>query len=117
MTSREDDIRYLSGVNGEENHVIATVDMETGKIFYSDLAAREDCNAQRLLQGLATMAKKEHPYSISRLENILARVVDYECEELESGEGTGGAREHLSSMGFSEEEMVYFGFPEEALEK
>lgn len=112
----EDDIYYLNGVNGEESHVIAAVDMETGKVFYGDPAAREDDAAQELIQAFIGEAKRKHPYSIERLENILACVVDYECEELASGEGTSGAMKNLLSMGFSEEEMMYFGFPEEALE-
>ena len=112
----EDDIYYLNGVNGEESHVIAAVDMETGKVYYGDPAAREDDAAQELIQAFIGEAKRKHPYSIERLENILACVVDYECEELASGEGTSGAMKNLLSMGFSEEEMMYFGFTEEALE-
>lgn len=116
VSSEENGIFYLEGVNGGESHVIAAVDKETGKIFYSDPVAREDDNAQELIQALTAGAKKMHPYSISRLEALLAGVVDFECEEMESGEGSIGARGRLSAMGFFETEMVYFGFPEEALE-
>ena len=54
---------------------------------------------------------KTCPYSIEELEELLKNVVDYEC-----GEGDMAAY-NLEAMGFSEEQMLYFGLPEEYLEQ
>ncbi|MCM1237234.1 MAG: hypothetical protein NC489_44770 [Ruminococcus flavefaciens] len=112
----ENGIRYLEAKDEDstEWHVIAAVDTETGKVFYSDPAARTSASAQLIIKGIVDTAKKEHPYSVERLEGILAGVIDYECEEMASGEGTDYAEMNLSAMGFSEEEMRFFGFPERA---
>lgn len=50
----------------------------------------------------------EHPYTIEELESLLESVVDYAL-----GDGVEFARENLYSMGFSDEQMRFFGFPEE----
>lgn len=53
--------------------------------------------------------KMDSPYSIESLESILCSVVSYEAEE-------PYAVENLSAMGFSKEQMVYFGLPKEFFE-
>ena len=52
--------------------------------------------------------KCKHPYSIEELESLLRSVVDYEAEEGEY------ARRNLADMGFSEEQMDFFGLRDEA---
>ena len=51
----------------------------------------------------------DSPYSKDALESLLRSVVDYEAEE-------PYAVENLSAMGFSEEQMIYFGLPREFFE-
>lgn len=52
---------------------------------------------------LEALWKCKHPYSIEELENLLRNVVDYEAEEGEY------ARGNLADMGFSDEQMHFFG--------
>jgi len=52
-----------------------------------------------------------YPYRIEELEALLRSVVNYETD-LENRESTENARETLKEMGFSEEQMRYFGLPE-----
>ena len=49
----------------------------------------------------------KHPYSINELESLLRNVVDFEAEEGEY------ARGNLADMGFSEEQMEFFGLRDE----
>lgn len=46
-------------------------------------------------------------YTKEYLESLLRGVVSYEAEEPD-----GLGRMNLEAMGFSEEDMVYFGYPE-----
>lgn len=56
-----------------------------------------------------TEPEMDSPYSKDALESLLRSVVDYEAEE-------PYAVENLSAMGFSEEQMIYFGLPREFFE-
>lgn len=107
----EDFICYIDAwKKGEEQgQTIAWVDMLSGRVIYGCPEARVDEKAQEVIQETVKKAKKEHPYSGKRLEDILRDVVNFECEELGSGVDV---KANLSSMGFSEEEMIFFGFPE-----
>lgn len=55
--------------------------------------------------------RNSNPYSIDELEALLRSVVNYEVD-LENRESTENAMETLKEMGFSEEQMRYFGMPE-----
>lgn len=107
----EDDICYIDAwKKGEEQgRTIAWVDMLSGRVIYGCPEARVDKTAQEVIQETVKEAKREHPYSVQRLEGILKDVVNFECEEIGSGVDV---KSNLSSMGFSEEEMIFFGFPE-----
>ncbi len=52
------------------------------------------------------------PFGLRRMECLLRGVVNYEVSQYESGEGTELAAQNLREMGFSTEEMSFFGFPE-----
>lgn len=54
------------------------------------------------------------PFGLRRMEYLLRGVMDYEVSRCESGEGTEQAARNLREMGFSAEEMSFFGFPETA---
>lgn len=92
----------------EQGETIAWVDMLSGRVIYGYPEARIDTQAQEIIKETVKNAKKEHPYSVERLESILKDVVNFECEEMGSGVDVQG---NLYSMGFSEEEMIFFGFP------
>ena len=93
----------------EQGETVAWVDMLSGRVIYRCPEARTNTLAQEAIKEIVDKVKKEHPYSVKRLEDILKDVVDFECEEIGSGVDV---KSNLSSMGFSEEEMVFFGFPE-----
>lgn len=93
----------------EQGQTIAWVDMLSGCVIYACPEARIDVDAQEVIQETVKEAKKEHPYSLNHLEDILKGVVKFECDEIGSDVDV---KLNLSSMGFSEEEMVFFGFPE-----
>lgn len=48
----------------------------------------------------------EKRYTVEELEALLRGVVDYEAEEPD-----GLGRMNLDAMGFSDEDMEYFGYP------
>lgn len=54
------------------------------------------------------------PFDLRRMECLLKGVISYEASRCESGEGTELAVQNLREMGFSAEEMSFFGFPETA---
>ncbi len=85
---------------------IAIVDLLTGRVIYLDQAARNDPMVQKRIHSITDKAGKAHPCSVERLESILRSVVDYESEE-----GPENGRFNLEAMGFTEEEMIFFGFP------
>lgn len=53
-----------------------------------------------------------HPYGIWRLEELLRNTVDFLVDEAETGEGLTLVRAQLKAIGFTPEEMDYFGFPD-----
>lgn len=71
-----------------------------------------DLSKESWKEELAQDAGLPQPYSMHRLEHLLTNVVDYEISRCENGEGTEQAGRNLMDMGFSREEMVFFGFPE-----
>jgi len=92
---------------GEERMITAAaVDMVTGRVLKMNPEACRNPAVQKQIDSIVEGAKQIHPYSVERLESILCSVVDYEC-----GEGLDDGREDLISMGFDEEEMLFFGFP------
>lgn len=92
----------------EKGRTIAWVDMLTGRIIYRYPEARTDSQAQEVIREIIEKAKRNHPYSLERLERLLKDIVDFECEDIGSGVDV---QMNLLSMGFSEEEMIFFGFP------
>lgn len=92
----------------EQGKTIAWVDTLSGRVIYNDPEARTDTQAQEVIKKVVDEAKKEHPYSVERLEALLKDVVNYECEEIGSGVDV---QMNLYSMGFTEEEMIFFGYP------
>lgn len=92
----------------EQGKTIAWVDTLSGRVIYNDPEARTDAQAQEVIEKVVGKAKKEHPYSVERLEDLLKDVINYECEEIGSGVDV---QMNLYSMGFTEEEMIFFGYP------
>ncbi len=117
-TDREEDgIRYLDVKEpGGFIYTAAGVDMQTGRVFYSDTRAQSDIYAQAEIQELVKIAQDTHPYSIERLEVLLIGAVAHEVYEAESGEGLSAASDNLTAMGFTREEMRFFGLPDEVPE-
>ena len=110
---REDGIRYLDVKEpGGFIYTAAGVDMQTGKVFYSDSRAKTDPDAQAKLQELVRLVRNIHPYDIERLEHLALGIVEYAVDEAESGEGISEAADKLADMGFKKEEMLFFGLPE-----
>lgn len=60
------------------------------------------------LKEMYTAKDTRHLYTLAELEDLIAGVVDYEAEE-----GYENGKENLEAMGFTEEQMIHFGFPEE----
>lgn len=54
------------------------------------------------------------PFGLRHMECLLRGVVNYEVSQYESGEGTEQAAQNLREMGFSAEEMSFFGLPKTA---
>lgn len=53
-------------------------------------------------------------FGLRHMECLLRGVVNYEVSQYESGDGTEQAAQNLREMGFSAEEMSFFGFPKTA---
>lgn len=106
----DEDICYIDvWKEGEEQgKTIAWVDTLSGRVIYGCPEARTDAQVQGVIRELVEKTKKEHPYSVKYLEGILTDVVYFECEEIGSGVDV---QLNLYSMGFSEETMIFFGFP------
>ena len=98
----------------EEGKTIAWVDMLSGRVIYRDPEIQSDVAVTAVIQSVSEQAKKQHPYAADELEGILYDVVSYECEELVSGVDV---QMNLFSMGFSEESMHFFGYPEDLSEE
>ena len=92
----------------EEGQVIAYIDTLTGRVIYNDPVARFDAYAQEVVSQKVDEIKKIHPYDIRVLENVCRSMVNYELGEPELKQ----AFENLSSMGFSNEQIFFFGFPQ-----
>lgn len=99
---------WKTGDDNEEGQVIAVVDMMSGRVLYNEPLARVDEFAQKIIQETVQEAKKQHPYGVERLEELLWNIVDYETEE-----GIENGRMNLETYGFTNEEMEHFGFPPE----
>lgn len=106
----DDAIRYIDAwEKGEgQGKTVAWVDTLSGRVIYGCPEARTDAQAQEIIKETVGKAKQEHPYSLGRLEELLRDIVNFECEDIGSGVDV---RMNLLSMGFSEEEMIFFGFP------
>ena len=75
------------------------------------LTRRKKISATFMLGRRTVRRERERPSPLwiclpERLESILRSVVDYESEE-----GPENGRFNLEAMGFTEEEMIFFGFP------
>lgn len=111
---QEDGIRYLDVKEpGGFIYTAAGIDMQTGKVFYSDVRAQSDIYAQARIQELVKIAQDMHPYNLERLETLLTGTVMYAVNDTESGEGLSAATDNLTSMGFTRDEMRFFGLPDE----
>lgn len=96
--------------DAEPGETIAYVDTLSGRVIYANPLAGTDPYAQEVIQEVSEAYKKVHPYGVTELENMLRGVINYEIDELD----LSAAQNNLKDMGFSNEEMVFFGFPESA---
>lgn len=95
--------------DAEEGKVIAYVDTLSGRVIYIDPGARTDLYAQEEIEAAVTQYKAEHPYSVEDLEEICRSVVSYELEEPDLSDTVA----NLEAFGFTEEQMHFFGVPED----
>ena len=62
---------WKTGADEEEGKVIAYVDTLSGRVIYVDPIARIDAYAQELIKEASEKYKKEHPYDVEALEEML----------------------------------------------
>lgn len=91
--------------DNEEGCVIAYVDTFSGRIIYVDPMARVDEYAQEVILEVFKKYQKEHPFSVEELENLAKGVVEFENEE-----SPADGYQNMEAMGFSEDQMRFFGF-------
>lgn len=105
----DEDICYIDATEGvKQGKTIAWVDMLSGRVIYGCPEAMTDIQAQEAIKRTVEKAKLEHPYLLERLERLIRDIISFECEDT----GTGvDVHMYLSSMGLSDEEMIFFGFP------
>lgn len=89
----------------EEGKVIAYVDTLGGRVIYVDPMARIDENAQEIILAKSREYQKKHPFNVDELEALAEDVVNFESEE-----APADGYSNLEAMGFSEEQMRFFGF-------
>lgn len=94
----------------EEGNVIAYVDTLSGRVIYTDPLARVDQAAQEIINGMSEQYKKEHPYDVETLEAIIHGVVSFAGDQ-PSKDGYN----LLNEMGFTDEQMKFFGFDVDAV--